>query len=77
MGRKITQYFIIISILLWLFYDGYVIIKYGKDASISQVMIDYSYNYPIGVFLLGILAGHLFWRMPNKKKELDNVKDKK
>lgn len=66
--RNITGYFIGISIIVWIFYDLYVVIFDSKDASISQVLIDYSYQYPIGVFAIGVIMGHLFWRMPDRKK---------
>jgi len=66
-GIKITQYFLVAVVLAFIFFDGAIIFKYGKDASISQVLIDYSYSYPVGVLAIGIVLGHLFWRMPDRK----------
>jgi hypothetical protein len=65
--RKYTGYFILIIIVLAVIYDFYAIAKSGKDASISQYIIDWSYQYPMATFLAGFTCGHLFWRMPNKK----------
>jgi len=68
---KITSLFIIASVVIWIAYDAWAITMHGKDASISQVLIDYFYAYPIGTFLFGVVTGHLVWRMPDRKKEGD------
>ena len=67
-AKAITAYFIILTVVTWIAYDAWVIMSKGKEASISWVMIEYSYEYPIGVFLLGLLFGHLFWRMKDPRK---------
>lgn len=66
--RSITGLVVVTTIIALLAYDAFVIVTAGKNASISQVVIDYSYEYPIGVLLVGITLGHLFWRMPERKK---------
>lgn len=66
--RKLTGILIMVSVFIIAVYDIFIIEKGGKMASISQVMIDYSYQYPIGVLAIGIVLGHLFWRMPDKYK---------
>lgn len=66
--RNKTQIVIVLTIVALLAWDAFVIITAGKDASISQVIIDYSYSYPVGVLLVGITLGHLFWRMPDRNK---------
>lgn len=65
---KITGIVIVSVIIALIGYDLWVMAVGGKDASISQVVIDYAYQYPIGVLAIGILLGHLFWRMPNRYK---------
>jgi len=75
--RNLTGYLLMISVFAIAIYDIVIIQMGGKEASISQVLIDYSYEYPIGVFALGIVCGHLFWRMPDKykitKEEYDRI----
>ena len=72
--RKYTSIFIVVVILGIFAYDGWVIIVGGKDASVSQVIIDYSYDYPSFTFLIGFIMGHLFWRMPDKPCEVCGFK---
>ena len=75
---KIVTFFgIPLLILLVLLYDTYAIYVEGPDASISALIIKSSYEMPFMVFcigfFLGVLSGHLFWRMkPNSMtKEID------
>lgn len=78
-ARNFTMYFIIFSVILWLAYDGGVIFKFGTEASISQVLIDYFYDYPIGTFLFGVVTGHLVWQMSSfrpMRLELQRYKQK-
>ena len=62
---------IIVAIIAVLVYDAIAIYFGGTEASISSLIITASYQMPFMVFLigffLGVLCGHLFWRMkPNK-----------
>lgn len=66
--RKWTVLFIIATVVIIAGYDMYAIFVDGKEASISQVIIDWSYQYPSLTFLMGFVMGHLFWRMPDRKK---------
>lgn len=66
-ARMKTAIFIIVSVFIWIFYDIYIIVDAGKEASISQVLIDYFYDYPVGSFAFGLITGHLVWRMPDKE----------
>ena len=61
-----TMIFIAVSVAAWIGYDVYIIMEAGKDASISQVIINYFYAYPIGGVAFGIVIGHLAWQMPKK-----------
>ena len=67
--KMMTGIFVAVSVFLWIFYDIYIIFSAGKDASISQVLIEYAYNYPSFPFLTGFICGHIFWKMPDTKKE--------
>ena len=65
---KITSYVVILTVVALIVYDFFIIEAGGKDASISQVLIDYFYAYPVGSFAFGLVTGHLVWRMPNRYK---------
>lgn len=60
--KKITLIFIIATILSIAAYDVWVIYAAGNnDASISAQLIEWSYNYPLFPFLMGVVCGHIFW----------------
>jgi len=66
-----TACFTLISVLIffisWIGYDVYAILEGGTEASISYMMFEWSYKYPIFTFtcgfIPGILVGHFFWRI--------------
>jgi len=60
---KITKVFTLILLVIIAVFDGWIMAKGGTEASISHLIITASYKYPMIPFLLGILCGHLFWRM--------------
>lgn len=66
--KKITGIVVTVFVIGLIGYDAFVISTAGKEASVSWVLIEYSYNYPIGVFVLGIVFGHLFWRMKDPRR---------
>jgi hypothetical protein len=61
--RKITGYFITGTILVIAAYDIVAIKMAGTEASISQMLIEWSYDYPVFTFIMGFTFGHLFWRL--------------
>lgn len=63
---KKTYYFIIGLVIIIAGYDFFIIETEGKEASISAVLIRWSYEYPSISFLTGFVAGHVFWRMKDK-----------
>ena len=67
--RKYTYLFIAIMVIIIAVYDVYVFIAGGTETTISHVMITWAYDYPIFPFIMGIVCGHLFWRMPGDLKE--------
>ena len=67
---RITQIFIVATIVLIAGFDFWVIIMGGTEATISHELITISYQYPMVPFCMGILCGHLFWRMPSTPKTL-------
>lgn len=60
---SITAFFIIATVIIWAVFDVYIIVKKGKQESISAYIIRGSYKYPLVVLCFGILLGHLFWSM--------------
>lgn len=66
--RKYTVYFIGFMILSIAIYDVVAISQGGTEASISHVMIEWSYKHPVFTFMFGFVSGHLFWRVRQTKK---------
>ena len=69
---KIVTFAVIpLAVIALLIYDVYAIMVGGTEASISSLIITSSYEMPFMVFLigflLGVLVGHLFWRMRSNK----------
>lgn len=76
---KIVALLIIALIIVVLVYDAIAIHFGGTEASISSLIITSAYHMPFMVFcigfFMGLLSGHLFWRMrgneDTKKINLD------
>ena len=78
--KIVTFYIIPLLIVLVLVYD-FIAIKYGgTEASISSLIISFSYKMPMFTFLVGFgggfLCGHLFWRLRSNEDTvlIDKVK---
>lgn len=71
--KKITYIFIAAVFVLIAVYDIIAIMKGGTEASISSIIITWSYKFPLFPFLSGVVCGHLFWRMKSNSdtKEID------
>lgn len=65
--KKYTFIFIVAVIVSIAVYDTIAISGGGTEASVSHMMIAWSYKYPAFTFLLGFTMGHLFWRMKDTK----------
>jgi len=61
--KKWTAIFIVSVIVSIAVYDGIAIANGGTEASVSHMLITWSYQYPAFTFLMGFAMGHLFWRM--------------
>lgn len=59
----LTTIFISFTVLSIVAFDVWIIVKKGKKESISAHIIRYSHKYPSVPFILGFVAGHLFWSM--------------
>ena len=65
--KKTTYLFIGIFIAIAIIYDIYAIYVGGTEASISSIIITWSYKFPLIPFSFGVLCGHFFWRMKSNK----------
>ena len=73
--KKWTAIFIGVTILSIAIYDGVAISLGGTEASISHMMITWSYKYPAFVFLMGFTMGHLFWVIRPTKETIAIAED--
>ena len=77
--KTVTFAVIPLMIVALLVYDVVAIKEGGTEASISSLIITSAYEMPFMVFcigfFIGVLVGHLFWRMrPNKDTtRIDNI----
>jgi hypothetical protein len=60
---NLTIAFIMFLVVVIAVFDVYIIAKKGKQESISAHIIRMSHKYPSIPFLIGFVAGHLFWKM--------------
>jgi hypothetical protein len=60
---NLTVLFIFFMIVAITVFDVYIIYKKGTKESISAHIIRASHKHPSIPFLMGFIAGHLFWRM--------------
>ena len=67
---KMTYIFVLITIVVVTVYDVYAMLAGGTESSISWIMIDWAYRYPLFPLITGIIMGHLFWRMPGGDNKL-------
>lgn len=77
--KKMTVLFIAVMFIGIAGYDVYTIAVGGVETSISHTMIEWSYKYPIFTFMMGVICGHLFWRMsdtPFTKRMTEFIKAK-
>jgi hypothetical protein len=58
-----TALFMGITAVIWIVYDVWVIAEGGTEASISHLIYEWSYKYPLFTLAFGILIGHFFWRI--------------
>jgi len=62
-----TVIFIMVMVVSIIAFDFYIIFDEGATESISAYIIRWSHEYPSIPFLVGFVAGHLFWRMSDKR----------
>jgi hypothetical protein len=67
--RKLTVAFIVTCTFLIIAYDIYAALAGGIDGTVSAVIFDYSREYPIIPFAFGVLTGHLWFPVYERKEE--------
>lgn len=80
---KLVTLSIVVIFIFILIYDAIAIYYGGTEASISSLIITSSYQMPFMTFscglVIGVLIGHLFWRMKGNKDtaklKLDEIKE--
>lgn len=58
---NLTKFFIVCIIVVVLAFDSFIMFHTNNEVTISSVVLDYSKQYPIIPFVMGLIAGHLFW----------------
>ena len=61
--KKITMIFVPAVILAILGYDVFAYMNGGQQSTVSNVVIEWSHQYPAMTFFIGFVMGHLFWQM--------------
>ena len=74
--KALTGKILALLVILLVVYDVIAIQKGGTEASISSVIIAFSYKMPMFSFLFGFICGHLFWRM-RTNKDTKNIDENK
>jgi hypothetical protein len=73
---KYTRLLILATVLIWIGFDVWVIVKGGTEASISHQITTWSYDYPTFTFAVGYLMGHLFFPLRTINKILAGREDR-
>ena len=58
--KTISKIMIIVTFIIWIGWDIYAFL-FGKDATLSVVITDWSYYSPMWPFVWGVLIGHWLW----------------
>ena len=61
--KKYTAIFISLTFVSIVIYDALALSGGGTEASISHMLIVWSYKFPVLTFAFGFTMGHLFWRV--------------
>lgn len=68
--RTITIIIMAVALVLLVGWDIFAYVKAGREATISDILLDWSQRWPVIPLAFGVLMGHLFWPL----KEKDNAK---
>lgn len=60
-GRQITRALILVTVLLWIFWDVWVFYTSGNPSTESATLVRWSWYHPWIPFMAGLLCGHIFF----------------
>jgi len=58
--KNLTKVFLVGIMLIILFFDLWLVIFGGVESTISYIIYQWSFSYPLFTFLFGVICGHLF-----------------
>lgn len=58
----LTEWFLVVVVVVVLIYDAAALMLWGVESTVSRVVTRWSKQFPIIPFLVGVVAGHWFWR---------------
>lgn len=56
-----TAWFMVIFTMIVILFDLYVGTEKGAEMTISRQLLVIGTHYPVLVFIMGLLFGHIFW----------------
>ncbi len=59
--RSATEYLIVINVIILALYDAAARLWGGNEATLSFVLQDAAYRWPMIALAVGLLCGHVFW----------------
>ena len=59
--NTITRLIVLAAILFLIIADVILLIRFGVEATISQVLLNWARAYPVIPFGIGFAMGHIFW----------------
>jgi hypothetical protein len=60
-GPDLTRHVIAAAAVLLVAYDLAAVRLWGEPATLSRVLTDWSREWPVIAFALGVVVGHVFW----------------
>lgn len=60
-GPDVSRHVIVVAAVLLILYDLAALRLWGEPATLSRIVMDWSREWPIIAFALGVIAGHVFW----------------
>lgn len=64
-GMTLTQIYILLIVVLSSLFDVWMIVKYGREQSVSITFIDICRKNPELAFISGLIVGHIFLHIKN------------
>lgn len=62
--HNLTTWFLVLWIAQAVLWDVWACARWGADGTISRVALYHCQHEPILALAVGVVIGHVFWRMP-------------